>query len=188
VVPTIIRCLLLGQATFNRTHQRGFPNTGPGTEPARRIVDHYVATAETLGDPVWVASARRAAFDLELTHAEQRATANRERPWLGEIARQAFDAAETAMIRSRTPMWLAQWEILRMRVGLLLRDAEALVRGGSGFLTLCAEHPWIARDHLSEQYEYETWRRRALRQRLPGADSLPEVSLERRGSRARRPS
>jgi hypothetical protein len=124
----------------------------------------------------WLRGLRRAEFEIEYACARRRAMASRERFWLTPAAARCFDLAEQEMRDEDTPMYRAQWALMRMRLGIDRRDTAEIVSSAEDYLKLGSDHRWIIRDHPSERYQYTRYRLAVLQKNRWIERELPEIS------------
>jgi hypothetical protein len=163
--------LLLSLATHYYTGANPILAAETARSYARRRWMRPYGTADTQ----WDQQARRAEFEIEYAAARRRSHRTRQRFWLHAQALRTLEAAEHAMRGSRQPMYLAQWALLRMRVGIDRRDSSEVTEWALRYAGLGAECHWILIDHPSELHEYRRYRQRATAKNRALDRALPMI-------------
>ncbi len=167
---------LLGQLT---THYFTGPQQVIGADDARAYLRVDVEESGIGYDAYWYPAMQRNLFEIEMVVARRRSLATGERFWLPDASRRLLDLADGAMSRCVSPMWQAQWALLRMRLGLFRRDPAEVQDAANAYFVAGTTAPYVIRDHASERHEYRRNRQAAARVDKVLARVLPELPPER---------
>ncbi|WP_440103569.1 hypothetical protein [Streptosporangium sp. H16] len=167
---------ILDQLTFNYSRS---PRTQATPSTAARFADRLLECSDALGAQAHRSQALRRVFGVEFAHALLRSINNRERFWLHSKGWDAFAAADSfSSSETEEPIYRAQWNLERMILGIMLRDADQTIESGSRFLCTLEKHPWIKTDHPNESYGYRLYRSRAVRLFPKISDLLDPMSVD----------